>query len=320
MALTQASLSSPSSGGAPSLLVVVLVLIVVQVGFGGYGIVVQKYAKNSGADALVFSILRDALALPVLLVSALVFEKRLITPRLRDLPLFFVLGLTGMFGNQFLYIQGLFYTTANVASILQPCIPVFTALLAFVACLEPLPSSSRKHQWFKVLGILLGTGGAVLMVLTRPNSVHHDAVVALYNGPSCTNASGLINTTHYSSGSCRADFDRLPFAKIECDSKNQNITLSTCSDKTCGTCTHATVFHSGACVQDFDESGYLSALLTCEDEKPKNQLLGTFFLIGNCICMSVYVLLQKKFIFAENELGDKVSKWCDYPIHVTAYR
>jgi drug/metabolite transporter (DMT)-like permease len=314
MALAPAGPSAPVAA-------VVLALVLVQIGFGAYGIVVQKFAKGAGVDALVFSLCRDAFALPVLLLAAVLVERRVVLPRARDIPIFFALGLTGMFGNQFLYIQGLFYTTPNVASVLQPCIPVFTALLAFLVCIEPLPSSARKHQWFKILGILLGTGGAVLMVLTRPGSAHHDAVVSLYQGPACASGPTFLNTTHYASGACEPHFDHFAFAKVECDTSNANITVTSCADKTCSACTGPkTVFASGSCVQGFDESRYLSALLTCEDEKPKNQILGTAFLIGNCLCMSVYILIQKKFIFAVDEDGEKISRWGDYPIHTTAYR
>lgn len=48
-----------AEGWRPPLWAILVGLIIVQVGFGGYGIVLQKFAKNAGADSLVFSMLRS---------------------------------------------------------------------------------------------------------------------------------------------------------------------------------------------------------------------------------------------------------------------
>ena len=66
--------------------------------------------------------------------------------------------------------QGLFYSGPDIASIFQPLIPVFTALLAFLLCMEKLPGAGRHYQWFKLLGIALGAGGAILMTVVRSSS------------------------------------------------------------------------------------------------------------------------------------------------------
>jgi len=88
------------SGGGPHLGLIVLALVVVQIGFGGYGIVLKYFAQDAKADSLVFSICRDGFAAPVLILAAAVAERGIWLPRLSDLPMFFLLGLTGMFGNQ----------------------------------------------------------------------------------------------------------------------------------------------------------------------------------------------------------------------------
>ena len=75
------------------------------------------------------------------------------------------LGLTGIFGSPFLYILGIYYTNANIASIFQPAISVWTALLAIIVRIEPLPDLRTLRGWAKCLGILLAAAGAMVMMI-----------------------------------------------------------------------------------------------------------------------------------------------------------
>lgn len=81
--------------------------------------------------------------------------------------MFALLGFVGMYGNQLPYILGIYYTNANIASIFQPSIPVWTAILAIITRIEPFPALNKLHGWAKILGILLATLGAVTMVLEK---------------------------------------------------------------------------------------------------------------------------------------------------------
>ena len=60
-----------------------LALVIVQLGFGAYGVIVSKFAKNNKADPLVFSLIRDAGAFPVLLFAAFIADKTIQLPSLR---------------------------------------------------------------------------------------------------------------------------------------------------------------------------------------------------------------------------------------------
>lgn len=83
--------------------------------FGGYGIVLQAFAKNAHADSLVFSMLRDAFCAPVLFFAAIAFERTIPWPQLREVPLLFTLGLLGMFGNQVQFHESqIFYFFFNI--------------------------------------------------------------------------------------------------------------------------------------------------------------------------------------------------------------
>lgn len=60
-----------------------LALVVVQLGFGAYGVIVSKFAKENKADPLIFSLIRDGGCFPVLLIAAFVSEKTIQIPSLR---------------------------------------------------------------------------------------------------------------------------------------------------------------------------------------------------------------------------------------------
>lgn len=162
--------SKPSTSRmAVSTAVVILACIVVQIGFGGYGIVLKKFAQGAHANAVVFSFFRDGCCFPVLLVTASILERGPKFPRsTEELGVFCLLGVTGMWGNQLFYILGLYYTNATIASCWQPAIPVFAAVIAIVLRVEPFPPLGKMRGWFKLIGILCAAGGALVLTLGKP--------------------------------------------------------------------------------------------------------------------------------------------------------
>lgn len=78
----------------------------------------------------------------------------------RDLAWLVLCSLTGVVGNQFLFVKGLSYTTAINATLLSTTIPVSTLLVSIVFGYD-------KLSFRRVLGIALAMAGVVYLVDPR---------------------------------------------------------------------------------------------------------------------------------------------------------
>jgi len=81
----------------------------------------------------------------------------------KDLPLFLLCGLTGVAVNQLLFIKGLSMTYSTHGALLMLSTPIVITIVAFFFLKEMLSIG-------RIAGLLLGIGGAVVLILSKEQS------------------------------------------------------------------------------------------------------------------------------------------------------
>ena len=97
-------------------------------------------------------------------VYELFVRKKFQIPSWKHAGILFIAGLIFVFGYMWALLEGLSYTTPISSSIFISLQPVFV----FIICLI---IKTEKSTWKKVIGMIMGFGGALLCVLTQHSSV-----------------------------------------------------------------------------------------------------------------------------------------------------
>ena len=134
-------------------------MVLAQIVFGAGTVLVGGDMKAHPIDPVVFALVREAMAGGCLGILAALLERTL--PRAQELPRIFAIGL-GVWGTNLLFIFGVQWVSdanaASVGTLMQPCLPVVTTLMAIVLGFE----NSTRH---KIGGISLAIAGSVLVVV-----------------------------------------------------------------------------------------------------------------------------------------------------------
>ena len=143
-----------------------LVIVGVQLGFGGYGVAFKPWANR--VDILLFCTMREFGGFVVLSTVAHCLEGLSPPQTKREVAFFSALGLC-IFCGQGLYLLAVSMVGPAITAIYQPLIPVLTVVIALATGQESLaPCGGRVMS--KLLGVALGSAGAALMILSSGSS------------------------------------------------------------------------------------------------------------------------------------------------------
>lgn len=148
--------ASENSVKPPAPLLVHLGLFAVQFQFG-VNTVIGKLGLSGKTNPLFLSLLREAIAGPVLFAAAMYFERQFIKKKPVDIALFVGCGFA-LYANQLCYTVGLKFADSNTATVWQLTQPIFTVALALGLRME-------RVTIINIFGILLSIGGAVFMII-----------------------------------------------------------------------------------------------------------------------------------------------------------
>ncbi|TYG81248.1 hypothetical protein ES288_D02G283700v1 [Gossypium darwinii] len=176
-----------------------MLMVVVQVVFAGVN-VLYKLAENDGMSSKVMIAYRFIFASAVMIPLALVVERK--RPNLTWTVLLqaFFCGLLGGSLSQNLYIVSMTLTSATFVSAMTNLIPGITFIVAVTIGLEKVGFGTMAGK-AKVLGTLIGIGGAMLLtfykgVQINTGSVHLDLVHHQHHGAASSYSSHPSSAHH----------------------------------------------------------------------------------------------------------------------------
>jgi drug/metabolite transporter (DMT)-like permease len=123
-----------------------------------------KFLINAGfVQPFALNIIRVGIT-AILLWALYFFKPQKISILQKDYGRLFLCALTGIAINQLLFIKGLSLTTSIHASLLMLTTPILITIIAAFILKERITS-------FKIIGLLLGIAGALVLILLRDSAV-----------------------------------------------------------------------------------------------------------------------------------------------------
>ncbi|NOU17780.1 MAG: DMT family transporter [Bacteroidales bacterium] len=115
--------------------------------------IMPNYLKPNG-----FTLLRIIIAFPLYFLLSSFIKKEKI--QRKDYPRFIAAGLLGVAFNQFIFLNGLNFTSPIDSSIIVTINPILVMIIASMAIRE-------KITFTRIFGLILGASGALLVILNR---------------------------------------------------------------------------------------------------------------------------------------------------------
>ncbi|KAH7285749.1 hypothetical protein KP509_33G043800 [Ceratopteris richardii] len=138
----------------------------VQLLYAGFQ-VLASIALSNGASRTIFPVYRNTIAALSVGIMAF-FAERKSRPALTftKFAQLFLAGFIGVCINQLLFLSGLYYTSAMFVTTIQNLTPIVTFIVAMLFGIEKLQLRKPEGR-AKLLGVLIGSGGATLIAFYR---------------------------------------------------------------------------------------------------------------------------------------------------------
>jgi len=138
------------------------ILVLVQFLFSSYAVLGASTFHN-GTSPAVFALLRDVVALGCFVPALLLSRPPRLIPAPEHWGFFFLLALLGVWGSQLMSALTISCLSAPLYSLMKPCVPVVTLLVAVLMGSQRFSIASRSSQLL-VAAVTLSVAGAATIV------------------------------------------------------------------------------------------------------------------------------------------------------------
>jgi drug/metabolite transporter (DMT)-like permease len=134
-------------------------LIATAASFWGISATVAKILFNQSIDPLIVVQTRVSIAFIVLIIFFGATKREVLRVALRDIPMFFFVGICGLAGSNYFYYSAIKESNVATSILVQYTAPVMVALYATIVQREAMTKFKAAALLFSMAGIFLAVGG-----------------------------------------------------------------------------------------------------------------------------------------------------------------
>src|SRR5450759_1259297 len=138
-----------------------------------------KYLFNAQFDPLIIIQTRVSIAFVLLFFYFITTNPRILKFRIRDVPLFFFVGVCGIAGSNYFYYFAIKESNVATAIVVQYSAPIMVALYAIVVQHEKMTKFKFLALIFSVVGIFLAVGGLNGLLVANSKGIIFALVAAV---------------------------------------------------------------------------------------------------------------------------------------------